>query len=37
MRLETADKVRAKGWYCGPWDKVLVSHSRLNLDETEAR
>ena len=36
MRLETADKIRAKGWYCGPWDSDLgisLGYANQGVDE----
>ncbi len=36
VRIETADEVRAKGWYCGPWDSdlnVSVGYANTGVDE----
>jgi mannose-6-phosphate isomerase-like protein (cupin superfamily) len=36
MRVETADKLRAKGWYCGPWDsdlEISLGYANAGVDD----
>ena len=36
MRVEIADKVQTKGWYCGPWDSDLsisLGYANTGVDE----
>lgn len=36
MRLDTADRAQAKGWYCGPWNSALgisLGYANTGVDE----
>jgi mannose-6-phosphate isomerase-like protein (cupin superfamily) len=36
VRIETADKIQAKGWLCGPWDSDLdisLGYANQGVDE----
>ena len=36
MRIETADRIQAKGWLCGPWDSDLnisLGYASQGVDE----